>query len=113
MSQSSEWQGPSVKEMIESRTLGQMIIKHQDGPTPIFDDNEMERLRSFVQDPNGTSALLREHEMQDKDSESPGTAASAKGSLAGYIAATYGTEKSALTEDDVVALKQWFNTRDE
>ncbi|KAH8889188.1 hypothetical protein GQ53DRAFT_221033 [Thozetella sp. PMI_491] len=106
---SNEWTGPSAREMISTHTLAQEVIARHNDPCPVFDDDEITRLRRFVQEPTQARDLLREFDMLDTEGDSPGTAASSKGSLAGYIIASYGTEKSALSEGEVRTLKEWFD----
>jgi hypothetical protein len=104
----TSWTGPSTKEMIATHTLAKEIIARHNDPCPVFDYSEILRLRRFVQDPSHAGSLLKEFGLQDAEGDKPGTAAQTKGSLAGYITATYGTDKSALTEDEVNILKEWF-----
>jgi hypothetical protein len=102
------WSGPSTKEMIATHTLAKEIIARHNDPCPVFDDSEILKLRRFVQDPSQAGNLLQEFGLQDAEGNEVGTAARTKGSLAGYIVATYGTDLSVLTEDEVSALKEWF-----
>ncbi|KAI9147130.1 hypothetical protein HJFPF1_13162 [Paramyrothecium foliicola] len=103
-----EWKGPSTEEMIRTRTLGKMIIEHQDGPTPVFDDDELLVLKRFVENPAQAKSIPHDYEAQDNRDDKPGAEPQSKRGLAGYVVATYGTEQSALTDDDVVALHDWF-----
>jgi hypothetical protein len=99
---SDVWTGPSTREMIDTHTLAREVINRHNDPCPVFDDFEILKLRRFVQDPTQRLQLLAEFDM-DEDS------ALQAGSLTGYIIATWGTDKSVLTEDEVTALKDWFD----
>lgn len=100
---SNAYTGPSVREMVATHTLAKEIIARHNDPCPIFDDQEILRVRRFVQDPSKAPEFLRQIDEELKGSENEG------GSLARHIIATYGTERSALTEDEVQELKTWFD----
>jgi hypothetical protein len=66
-------------------------------------------LHKFCLDLRKKDDVLRDFGMLDLPGEAPGTRAQvARGSLAGYCVATYGTEKSAFDEQEVELLKMWF-----
>jgi hypothetical protein len=106
---SAKWTGPSVKEMVAGHTLAKEIISRHNDPCPVFDASELAILRRFVADPTQAAAILREAGMADAEGEALGTAAMRKGSLAGCIAAAHGSDKPKLTDDEIRALKQWFD----
>jgi len=99
---SNEWTGPSAREMVDTHTLAKEVISRHNDACPVFDDKEIVRLRRFVQDPTQSKQLLQELDLAD------GGAWKA-GSLTGHIIETWGTDKSALTQDEIVALKEWFD----
>jgi len=98
----NEWTGPSAGQMIKTHTLAKETINHHGGRTPVFDDLEIIRLRRFVQDPTQAEQLLAELDLADGG-------AWRTGSLAAHIIKTWGTDKSALTQDEVDALKEWYD----
>ena len=102
------WTAPSAKEMIETGTLRENIIKRHGGPESVFDDEELARLRDFVTDPEKAAEILKQNRMQDNEEDKPGAAAQRNGSLAGHIIAKHGTTGAVLTDDDIVALREWF-----
>ncbi len=105
---SNEWTGPSVREMVASHTLAKEIIARHNDPCPVFDDSSILELRQFVDDPSRAQELLRGMAVLDPPGVEPGETASSKGSLTGFIMATYGTDKSALTDEEILMLKEWF-----
>ena len=105
---SNEWTGPSVREMVASHTLAKEIIERHNDPCPVLDDSCIHELRQFVNDPSRAQELLRELDFLDSPGVKPGETVSSKGSLTGYIMATYGTDKSALTDEEILMLKEWF-----
>ena len=106
---STKYDGPSAREMIDTHTLAKEVIARHNEACPIFDDYCILELRRFVQDPDSAQDFLRERDMIDEDGAKLGSAASAKGSLTGFIMATYGTDESALTEEEVLELREWFD----
>jgi hypothetical protein len=94
--------------MLRSHTLAYNLILR---PHEIFDDESQgfEILRKFCLDPTKKDDVLKEYEMLGEPGEEPGTRAqAAKGSLAGYCVATYGTEKSAFDVQEMELLRMWF-----
>jgi len=105
---SNEWTGPSAREMIDTHTLAERIIAHHDDPCPVFDDRCILQLRRFVEGPEHSQEILREYGMEDQPGDKLGSGANRQGSLTGYIMATWGTDQSALTPDEVDMLREWF-----
>ncbi|KAK1761519.1 hypothetical protein QBC47DRAFT_409529 [Echria macrotheca] len=93
---SSEYTGPSVPEMLKTHTLAKEIIARHNDPCPILDDQEILKLRGFVQDP--VSAQTEQH----------GVDISKSGSLVAHIIRDWGTKETLLTEQEVRDLKEWF-----
>jgi len=94
--------------MLRSHTLAYNLILR---PHEIFDDESQgfEILRKFCLDPMKKDDVLREYGMFDEPGEKLGTRAQvARGSLAGYCVATYGTEKSAFDVQEMELLRMWF-----
>ncbi len=106
---SGKWQGPSVQEMVATHTLAKEIMDRHKQAYPVFDDERILELRGFVQDPTSAKAFLRDHDMEDQSENTPGAVASQKRSLTGRIMATWGSDKSLLSADEVGALKKWFD----
>jgi hypothetical protein len=107
---SSEYDGPMPKEMIANHILAREIINRHNDACPIFDDRSILVLREFVQDPTKAQAILERLKLNDTAEQEPGTQANLSGSLVGYIIAVHGTEKAALTDDEVVALREWYES---
>jgi len=94
--------------MLRSHTLAYNLILR---PHEIFDDESQgfKILRKFCLDPSKKDDVLKEYGMLDEPGEEPGTRAqAARGSLAGYCVATYGTEKSAFDVQEMELLRMWF-----
>jgi len=92
--------------MLKSHTLGYNLMIR---PHAIFDSNAFAILRRFCLDPSTKDSILSDYDLVDDPDAEPGTRANkAKGGLAGYCVATYGTEKSALEAQEVKLLKEWF-----
>ena len=97
---SNEWKGPSAREMIETRTLGKEIIDNHNAPCPVFDDKNILQLRRFVLDPDNVDETMNE-----LDAIEPGWR---EHSLTAHIMKTWGSENSALSEEEVIQLREWF-----
>lgn len=110
---STEWTGPSVKDMLASHTLAENVIKYHNAPCPVFGPSELVLLRRFVNEPSSRDQILRDCNMVD-DGEI-GSGASKHGSLAGYIVARHGLDatsgpEAAITEEEIHVLKTWFDS---
>jgi len=93
---STQYTGPSVREMVTTHTLAKEIMARHDDPCPILDDQEIRKLRGFVQDPAAAQT------------EQQGIDISRSGSLVAHIVRDWGTEGTLLTEEEVRELKEWF-----
>jgi len=100
---STEYTGPSVSEMIKTHTLAKEIMARHGDPCPILDDQEILKLRGFVQDPATAAAQTEQYGAENISNESGG-------SLVAHIVRGWGnTEgKTLLTEQEVRDLKEWF-----
>jgi len=98
---SDDWTGPTVRQMVDTHTLAKEVIDRHNDPCPVFDDKAILQLRRFVQDPAQVEKLI-----QELDSADGGAWRS--GGLTALIMTTWGTDKSYLTQDEVVSLKEWF-----
>lgn len=116
---SKEWKGPSVKEMIETHTLAENIIKYHNEPCPVFDAENLVALREFVSSPSAADQFLRNRDMADAENpEFVGQGAVSKGSLVGYIAARHRLSGGAtdsrggslMTDAEIEELKKWFDS---
>ncbi|KAK3352447.1 hypothetical protein B0T25DRAFT_542018 [Lasiosphaeria hispida] len=105
---SNTYTGPSVREMISSHTLAREVIARHDDACPIFDDDSILDLRRFARDPAQARDILRERGLLDGEGEELGAGANAHGSLSGLILATWGTDRSVLTERELGELRAWF-----
>jgi len=100
---------PTVREMIASHTLAHEIITRHDTNDSILDDNEMDLLRQWCSHPENAETILEARGMQNATGAHPGALANeTHGSLAGYCIATYGTERSALTEEEFMMLQSYY-----
>ena len=93
---SSQYTGPSVREMVTTHTLAKEIMARHEGPWPILDDQEIRKLQGFVHDPAAAQA------------DQQGIDISRSGSLVAHIVRDWGTEGTLLTEEEVGELKEWF-----
>ncbi|KAL2878566.1 hypothetical protein SGCOL_006036 [Colletotrichum sp. CLE4] len=98
--ESAPYTGPSPREMIESHTLAQEIINRNNDACPILDSDELSLLSDFVKDPSQARALLETRGLTDEPTKS--------GSLVAYVISLHGTDKAALTDDEIKILKEWF-----
>lgn len=100
---------PTVRDMIATHTLASEIINRHDTEDSILDDSEMSLLRQWCLSPGNAKIILEERGMLDATGTQPGAVANeTKGSLAGYCIATYGSDRSALTEDEFGILQSYF-----
>ncbi|KAI8173837.1 hypothetical protein K4K54_009670 [Colletotrichum sp. SAR 10_86] len=97
---SAPYTGPFPRHMIDTHTLAQEIINRNNDPCPILDEDELALLSQFVADPAQAGAIL-----EARDSEEPVKS----GSLVAYVISLHGTEKAALTDDEIALLKRWFD----
>ncbi|GKT53743.1 hypothetical protein ColTof4_05907 [Colletotrichum tofieldiae] len=98
--ESAPYTGPSPRDMIESHTLAQEIIARNNDPCPILDSDELALLSQFVAEPSQARALLEARGLADEPTKS--------GSLVAYAISLHGTDKAALTEEEIKTLKKWF-----
>ena len=113
-----EYRGPGAGEMIAKHTLVTEIIAHNDGPDDerILDDKEVSFLRQFCTlpspaDKEARAALLKQHGLGDVPLAPPGPEIQTKGSLVGYLVATYDFPNAPLREDEVQRLQKWFGEK--
>ncbi|KAI0129913.1 hypothetical protein BJ170DRAFT_618065 [Xylariales sp. AK1849] len=105
---STDYNGPMPPEMIANHTLAKEIIDRHNDPCPIFDDRSIKLLREFDQDPTSAQDIVRRLQLEVSAGQSRGTTAKDAGDLVGYIIASHGAEKAALTDDEIMNLKNWF-----
>ncbi|KAK1509825.1 uncharacterized protein CLUP02_03353 [Colletotrichum lupini] len=98
--ESAPYTGPSPREMIESHTLAQEIINRNNDACPILDSDELSLLSDFVQDPSRARFLLETRGLADEPTKS--------GSLVAYVISLHGTDKAALTDEEIKILNRWF-----
>ncbi|KAJ0309266.1 hypothetical protein COL5a_012180 [Colletotrichum fioriniae] len=98
--ESAPYTGPSPREMIESHTLAQEIINRNNDACPILDSDELSLLFDFVKDPSQARAILETRGLADDPTKS--------GSLVAYVISLHGTDKAALTDEEIQILKRWF-----
>lgn len=100
---------PDIATLLSTHTLATTIISHHKTPSAVLDARELALLRSFCANPSAKDAILAEQDMHDGPGERPGTrAATHKGSLAGFVIATFGTGELGLSEGEVAELRGWF-----
>ncbi|KAI8300321.1 hypothetical protein K4K61_009839 [Colletotrichum sp. SAR11_59] len=97
---SAPYTGPSPRHMIDTHTLAQEIINRNNDPCPILDEDELALLSQFVADPSKAGALLKARGLAEDPTSS--------GSLVAYVISLHGTEKVALTNEEITLLKEWF-----
>ena len=109
----------SVASAIANHTMAVDIIRRDSAPPDvtfidelrILDGRELRLLSRLCFAPDQKDQILRENGMADEVGKKAGTMCIGKGSLAGYLIATYGTEGAGLREEDVVMLREWFERR--
>ena len=106
---STKWNGPSARDMIASHTLAKEIIERHGSDCPVFDDGRIMELRKFIDDPSKARDILQDMGLTDSDGQQPGDMAASKGSLTGLIMARHNTSNLVFTEDEIRALKEWFD----
>ncbi|KAJ8106448.1 hypothetical protein OPT61_g9528 [Boeremia exigua] len=100
--------GPSVADMIRSKTLAENIIKYHDHPTSdsILDDENLHLLQRFVEDPSQREQTLGAEGINPNESLKGQQA-----SLAAYAVWAHGRDDmdgGILKESDIEMLRQWF-----
>lgn len=100
--------GPSVPDMIRTKTLAENIIAYHNHPTSdiILDDSNLDMLQRFVSDPSKRSQILLDEGI-DADESLKGKQAS----LAAYVVWAHGREDmdgGILKDSDVEMLRLWF-----
>jgi len=104
---------PSTSAMIDTKTLAQNIIKRHNTSSEVLDARELSMLRRFCLDPSSRETILRDEGMLDAPGMPPGTVAVRnRGSLVGHCIARHGTDDPALSDEEVDALRDWFNTKE-
>ncbi|KAI8217907.1 hypothetical protein K4K53_008999 [Colletotrichum sp. SAR 10_77] len=98
--ESASYTGPSPRHMIDTHTLAKEIINRNNDLCPILDEEELALLCQFVADPSQAGALLEARGLAEEPTKS--------GSLVAYVISLHGTEKAALTDDEIALLKEWF-----
>ena len=116
---------PSVGTWIRDHKLGDEIMHRiDDGITPptgggapsyppngVMDDSELDLLERFVTNPTleNRMAILKDHDMvPEPGDDNPGKRAYRKGSLAGFIIASFGSDRPAVTDGEIEELREWF-----
>ncbi|WYZ40219.1 hypothetical protein EsH8_IV_000560 [Colletotrichum jinshuiense] len=92
--------GPSPRQMIDTHTLAREIISRNNDPCPILDADELALLSQFVADPSQARALLEARGLADEPTKA--------GSLVAYVVSLHGTDKAALTDEEIKVLREWF-----
>ncbi|KAL0930854.1 uncharacterized protein CTRU02_213589 [Colletotrichum truncatum] len=98
--ESAPYTGPSPRHMIDTHTLAQEIINRNNDPCPILDEDELALLSQFVANPSQAGALLDARGLASDPAKS--------GSLVAYVISLHGTDKAALTDEEIGLLKDWF-----
>ena len=117
---------PSVGTWIRNHKLAHEIMYRRDDgiteptggpgresepPHGVMDDSELDILERFVSDPttdNQKHMLTDLGLLPQAGNEDMGKRAAAQGSLASFIVASFGTERPALTDGEIGALREWF-----
>ncbi|KAM0802743.1 hypothetical protein BDR22DRAFT_842133 [Usnea florida] len=100
--------GPSVREMLANHTTASEIIARAHDPHPIFDDKDLAILRRFCKDPSCKGDILKELDIVDQPGDKVGEKAQRRGTLAGFIVAKSAAGEDLLGEDEMEALRKWF-----
>ncbi|KXH41267.1 hypothetical protein CNYM01_04626 [Colletotrichum nymphaeae SA-01] len=98
--ESAPYTGPSPREMMESHTLAQEIINRNNDACPILDSDELSLLSDFVKDPSQARSLLETRGLADEPTKT--------GSLMAHVISLHGTDKAALTDEEIKLLNRWF-----
>jgi hypothetical protein len=102
--------GPSVPEMVASHTLAKEIITRHNDECPILDDNEIALLQQFIVHPDQAQSILAARGLADEPGDEPDAKVWASGSLVAAVMKRHGTDKPFLTDDEIVALREWFES---
>ncbi|KAH8658218.1 hypothetical protein BX600DRAFT_63987 [Xylariales sp. PMI_506] len=102
---SDVYTGPRPREMIANHTLAKEIIERHNDPCPILDDHEIAFLGEFVADPSQRTEILEKRGLLASDDSK----VKESGSLVAHIVYHHGSNRAALTNDEIVALKQWYD----
>lgn len=100
--------GPPVPDMLRDKTLAENVIKYHDHPTSdsILDDDNLNLLQRFVEDPSQREQILRAEGIDPNESLKGRQA-----SLAAYAVWLHGREDAdggALKDSDFEVLRKWF-----
>ncbi|KAL8779623.1 MAG: hypothetical protein Q9213_006852 [Squamulea squamosa] len=109
----TDYAGPSAREMIHSHTLAHNIITRHDDAYPVLGPSELVLLRRFVMAPDTHHEILKDCDMLENP---PTGELPRQGSLVGYIIANYEESdgqaniKLAMTAKEIADLKKWFES---
>ena len=100
--------GPSVRDMVHTKTLAENIIKYHSHSTSdcILDDDNLNMLQRFVEDPSKRRQILSDQGI-DPDESLKGK----QTSLAAYVGWAHGREDmdgGMLKDSDIEMLRSWF-----
>ena len=100
--------GPSVRDMVHTKTLAENIIKYHNHSTSdcILDDDNLNMLQRFVEDPSKRRQILSDQGI-DPDESLKGK----QTSLAAYVVWAHGREDmdgGMLKDSDIEMLRSWF-----
>lgn len=96
-----------MNSLIQNHTLAKAIIESQNGnKNLILDDEQLEMLRRFVQDPSQRNEILKEAGLEDRK-YSPGEYI---GGLSQFIVLRHGQDHSedVLNAEEIEMLRKWF-----
>lgn len=108
---SKPYTGPSVRDMIRTKTLAENIIKYHDHPTSdsILDDSNLNLLQRFVENPSKRDQILKDEGIDPNESLH-----GKQTGLAAYVVWGHGREDmngGVLKEGDLQMLRGWFQGR--
>jgi hypothetical protein len=107
---SNVYTGPSVPEMLANHTLAQEIIARHNDPCPILDDDELSLLQQFIAKPSEARSILANRAVADDSGDSSSDNTKNSGSLVAYVMSKHETDNVGLTDDEIVMLREWFES---